>query len=121
MKANVQYNDFIGTSAADISDHTDLNKFLEHKGIDTKRYDSIGASFYAGYSEFFNMSIICLDKYKSENDSPYIVSISFEEEIGKEFFFDLFKRFNVIIISKYNNYSLEKINEEISFNDIDEK
>lgn len=61
MKASVQYNDFIGTSAADISDHTNLNEFLASRGVDTDRYNAIGASFYVGYSDFFSASIICID------------------------------------------------------------
>lgn len=113
MKADVQYNDFIGTSAADISDHIDLNKFLESRGVDTDRYDSIGASFYAGYSDFFSASIICIDKQKSTDDKPYIVSISFEDEFDKEEFFDLFKRFNVIISTKYGGYQNREIDEEV--------
>jgi hypothetical protein len=53
MKATVQYNEFIGTAVSDISDHTDLNKFLASRGIDTDRNEAIGASFYSGYSDFF--------------------------------------------------------------------
>lgn len=68
MKASVQYNDFIGTSAADISDHTDLNKFLSSRGVDTDRYDAIGASFYVCYSDFFSASVICIDQEQSTSD-----------------------------------------------------
>ncbi len=113
MKADVQYNDFIGTSAADISDHTDLNKFLALRGVDTDQYDSIGASFYAGYSDFFSASIICIDKQKSTDEKPYLVSFSFEDEFDKEEFFDLFKRFNVVISTKYGGHQDQKIDEEI--------
>lgn len=113
MKADVQYNDFIGTSAADISDHTDLNKFLAAKGVDTVRYDSIGASFYAGYSDYFSASIICIDKQKSTGEKPYLVAISFEDELDKDEFFDLFKRFNVVISTKYGGHQDQKIDEEI--------
>ena len=62
MKASVQYNDYLGSSAADISDHTTLNKFIENRGVSTERYNAIGAEFYAGYSDFFTASIICEDK-----------------------------------------------------------
>lgn len=117
MKADVQYNDYIGTSAADISDHTDLNKFLASRGVDTDRYDSIGASFYAGYSDFFSASIICLDKHKSTSEKSYIVSISFEDELNKDEFFDLFKRFNVVVSTKYGGYQNKEIDEEIMIDD----
>lgn len=117
MKADVQYNDFTGTSAADISDHTNLNKFLASRGVDTDRYYSIGASFYAGYSYFFSASIICIDKQKSTNEKPYIVSISFEDEFAKDEFFDLFKRLNVVISTNYVRYQDQVIDEEIMIDD----
>jgi hypothetical protein len=53
MKASTQYNDFIGTSAADISDHSDLNEYLSSRGVDIDRYIAIGASFYAGLNNLY--------------------------------------------------------------------
>ena len=99
MKADVSYNDFIGTVAADISDHTDLNAFLKTRGVDTHRYEAIGASFYAGTG-----SIICLDKEQSTADKPYTVQMSFENEITQEQFFSLFKRLNVVFTLKHGDY-----------------
>jgi len=79
MKASVQYNDFIGTAAADISDHTSLNEFLGSRGVDLVRYNAIGARFYASYNDGFRASIICIDNQKSSEKGRYIVSLSFEE------------------------------------------
>ena len=101
MKENTQYNDFIGTSAADISDHTNLEKFLESRGVDTNRYNAIGASFYHGYSDFFTMSIVCVDNELSTGSKPYIVHLSFEKDVTHNEFFDLFKRFTFILTKKY--------------------
>ena len=42
MKASVQYGDFKGTSAADISDHEDLEAVAEWFGVDTSRYKPVG-------------------------------------------------------------------------------
>ena len=117
MKASVQYNDFIGTSAADISDHTNLNEFLAIRGVDTNRYDAIGASFYAGYSDFFSASIICIDKEQSTEEKKHIVKIGFEAEFDKDEFFDLFKRFDVVISKKYDGYQEQEIDEEITVDD----
>jgi hypothetical protein len=117
MKVTVQYNDFIGTAAADISDHTDLNKFLASRGIDTDRYEAIGASFYYGYSDFFSASIICIDRQQSTKSNKFITKISFEDEFDREEFFDLFKRFNVVISTKHGNYSELEVKEEITFDD----
>lgn len=115
MKATVQYNDFIGTAAADISDHTDLNKFLAFRGVDTDRYEAIGASFYSGYCDFFSASITCIDKQKSTEQAIFITKISFKDEFDREEFFDLFKRFNVVISKKHRNYNELEIKEEIKF------
>jgi len=117
MKATTQYTDFEGTAAADISDHTDLTKFLHSRGVDANRYSPIGAEFYHGYSDFFSASIICIDNEKSSSDKPYITSISFEDEFDHNEFFDLFKRFKVIISKKYEGHQDREIDEEITIDD----
>ena len=53
MKAYVQYNDFLGTAAADISDYTTLEKYLNGINVDTNRYHPIGAKFYTSYGDYF--------------------------------------------------------------------
>jgi len=117
MKASVQYDDYLGSSAADISDHTTLNTFIESRGVSIERYNAIGAQFYAGYSDFFTASIICEDKDLSTEDKKHIVSISFENELTKDEFFELFKRFNVIISQRFGGYENLEIDKEITFDD----
>jgi hypothetical protein len=117
MKASVQYNDFKGSSAADISDHTTLNGFLESRGVNIDRYNAVGAQFYAGYSDFFSASIICKDNQLSTDTKKHIVSIGFENELSKEEFFELFKRFNVIITERFGGYENLEIEEAITIND----
>lgn len=114
MRADTQYNDFVGTSAADISDHLNLKDFLNSRNVSLDRYEPIGASFYHSYSDFFTAYIICIDKEKSEKDKPYIVNMHFEGEFTPQEFFDLFKRFHVIITNKYGGYTDHEINEEIT-------
>lgn len=116
MKASVQYNDFVGTAAADISDHISLNKFLEDRGVDIERYNAIGAEFYSGEGDFFTASIICEDKQTEVGENP-IVSIGFEAEFTSEEFFSLFKRFDVIIAKAHGNYQNQEIRESIDFDD----
>ncbi|MVN79256.1 hypothetical protein GO988_23230 [Hymenobacter sp. HMF4947] len=123
MKAHVSYNDFIGTAAADISDHVNLVQFLQGRGVDTARYEAIGAHFYAGYADFFTASILCLDKEKSTAEKPYTVSMSFENELSKDEFFDLFKRLSVVILAKHDHHGQqdrEHVDEEITFDDTDD-
>mgnify|MGYP000741847671 CR=1 FL=1 len=117
MKARVSYEDFIGTSSADISDHSDLKQFLVTRGVDVERYVAIGASFYAGYSDFFSASIICIDNEQSTENKKYIVKIGFEEDFDKDEFFDLFKRFNVVVTRKYRGYHDQEIDEEFTIDD----
>ena len=115
MKADVQYNDFKGTAAADISDHTSLEDFLNDRGIDVVRFTAIGAEFYSGYSDFFSASILCVDNEKSVEQKKHIVSMEFE--ITKDDFFELFKRFNVVITDPFGGYDELEIDELITFNE----
>lgn len=115
MKANVQYNDYVGSSAADISDNKTLNMFLESRGVCTDRYDAIGTKFYTCYNDFFYATIICKYKKLSTKHKKYIVSINFENEIKKNEFFDLFKRLNVILLKGFGGYDFLEIDKEISF------
>lgn len=117
MKATVQYNDYIGTAAADISDHTDLNKYLASRGIDTDRYEAIGVSFYTRYNDFFSASFICIDRKKSTQSNQFIIKINFETEFDKDEFFALFKRFKIVIATKHLNYSEIEVKEEINFDE----
>ncbi|MEP4091630.1 hypothetical protein [Reichenbachiella sp.] len=117
MKADTQYNDFIGTAAADISDHFNLNDFLKSRKVDIERFDAVGASFYHGYSDFFSASIVCIDKTKSSNETPYLVNIEFEKAFSHKEFFDLFKRFNVMISKKHGGVQNLDIQEEIIIDD----
>ncbi|MBD8348950.1 hypothetical protein [Dysgonomonas sp. HGC4] len=99
MEAKVQYNDFKGTVAADgIDPHSAgvLVQFLEEKGIDTERYNPVGFDFYTGEREYCSFSIICID-----NQEQNLVKFGFEKKQTLQEFFNLFKRFNVIGISKY--------------------
>ncbi len=116
MKATVQYNDFLGTAAADISDHFSLSDFLEQHNVDTERFKPVGAEFYSGYSDFFSISIVCVDNERSNDERKYMVNISFEDEITKDEFFDLFKRFKVVITQNYGNYDSFEIEEHITIN-----
>ena len=119
MKASLQYNDFFGTSAASIADDMSLEKFLQSRGVDTRRYEGIGAKINTGSSGIFSVSFICIDKEKFNDGKNHIVAIEFENGIGNDEFFGLFKRFQAII----GNRPLQDltVNEEIVFEDrIDE-
>ncbi|WP_162055131.1 hypothetical protein [Pontibacter pamirensis] len=113
MKANVQHHDFFGSAAADISNNTNLQKFLESKRVDTTRYEAVGAGFNGGHEGSFSGFIICKDKQKSTEDRDHIIRLSFEEAISKDEFFSLFKRFEVLIASKDGGYGIAEVNGEL--------
>ncbi len=92
MKARVQYNDYRGTAAADVSDIFKLEEYLEKKGVDTKRYECVGVEFYSGYTDYFSVRFLCIDREGDKN-----VTLGFEKGVSKEEFFNLFKRFNVVV------------------------
>lgn len=113
MKANVQHHDFFGSAAADISDHTDLQKFLESRGVDTTRFKAVGAGFYNGYEASFSGFIICKDNQKSTEDRDQLIRLNFEKEITRDEFFSLFKRFEVLITSKHGSYEIAEVNGDL--------
>ena len=113
MKANVQYNDLMGTAAADIADLSlnSLEKYLtDHfDNYDTERYFCVGCRIYISglISNVVNLRFICLDK--EEHKYVYLCPV---EDMGYEEAFSLFKRFDIVLGSN------EDVN-EISISDED--
>ena len=104
MKASVQYNDFVGRSAADISDFQNLYAYLEQNDVNTKRYRPIGVEFYTGNTnDVVNFSVICIDE---EGEKTKAVKISFEHKTIQDVI-SLFKRLCVVFTqSDYTDYEL---------------
>lgn len=96
MKANVQYNDFRGTTAADISDFIVLEDYLKNKGLDIEKYTPIGIRFYSNYDSI-SVDFICIDR---ECEEEKAIRICFEKEMNINEFLNLFKRFEVILIKE---------------------
>ena len=99
MKADVQYNDYVGTSAADISDYQNLDDILKEWGVNTERFYPVGISFFAGDAGSCYLNILCEDK---ERNDGKIVKIRYAKEPGYSVqdVMQLFKRFEVIITRK---------------------
>lgn len=101
MIANVQYNDFRGTIAADGRDPENsviLQKYLESKGVDTCRYTAVGFDFFGGEGRYCFFSVIC----KDVENPAVLTKISCGERQTYEEFFSLFKRLNIVGYSKYH-------------------
>ena len=104
MKAKLQYNDYIGTCAADRSDFQTLEQYLEELGGDANRYEPIGVAFYAGdNSDKVTFEILCIDK---DGDKTKAVKIAIEGAELKDVI-SLFKRLEVFFVQDaYQNYEL---------------
>ena len=72
---------------------------------------------YSGYNHNFIALIICLDRLNSTVDQPYLVDISIEVDFTRDEFFNLFKRFKVIITNKASALEYFEISKEITLDD----
>ncbi|MES2063558.1 MAG: hypothetical protein V4456_16645 [Bacteroidota bacterium] len=125
MKADVQYNDFIGTAAADISDSLGskngdyLESFGKYFKIDENKFEVVGISIY-GTDEFY-ISLICIDKQKSTPDKEHIVSMSIEINEPREILDFLFKRLHIVLHGKFDEkYKDLSYDEEVRYSDFHE-
>ncbi|MBQ4386697.1 MAG: hypothetical protein II822_03725 [Prevotella sp.] len=99
MKASTQYDDYVGTCAADISDHKNLTNLLSDWGVSTERFYPVGVKFYCGETGQCNLSVLCNDK---ESHDGSIAEICYVREPGYSIqdVMSLFKRFQVIMTSE---------------------
>jgi len=116
MKANVSYDDLIGTAAADIANLTTkfskLSELSDFFKLDNKKYKLVGISVY-GASDF-NISLLCVDLTKSTDEQEYLVSIMVNHNYP-DILTKLFERFHVVLFEKHNTkYSDLKFNEGVS-------
>ena len=96
MKAKVQYNDLVGTAAADVSDFylNSLQTYLtdSYKGYDGERYYCEGFTLWAGdSSKTVKVGFVCHDK----KEGKYVKFMP--EDYSFDRLFQLFKRFNVVM------------------------
>ena len=109
MKANVQYNDYRGTTAADRSDYLEMN-VVRMTGIIIERfqipieegkYDFVGLSVYGT-----EVKDVCASFYFKDKDTKEVVKY-FKPTIELQAILDLFKRFEFQI-----GYHLDEIDME---------
>lgn len=116
MGASTQYNDLIGTTAADRDTHDDfINSFLQTRGVDTDRFRSIGSRFYQSDSGTFSAFFICIDNEKTDGKTEHIVEIGFETDITPAEYFNLFRRYEGIVVQ--DHYKDHKIEDQITIDD----
>ena len=125
MKADVQYNDFIGTAAADISDFLgskygdNLESFGKYFKLDLKRFKVIGLSIYGTENHY--ISLLCVDSKKSTDEKEHITSISIDIKDDKDFLGFLFKRLHLVLHSHFDDkYPSLRYDEEANYEDYHE-
>lgn len=125
MKADVSYNDFTGTVAADISDALSkyagdrLKSIGRYFNLDEKRFELIGLSISG--TESFSISLLCIDKTKSIDGQEYIVSMMYDYNDNKENLETLFKRLHFVLYEKNDSkYPHLHHKEEVMFSDFHE-
>lgn len=126
MKAHVQYNDFHGTVAADISDGLggvngdDLKSIGKFFNLDENRFKIVGISIY-GTNEF-SISLICIDNERSTDEKEHIVSMHCEVDDEKEILDILFKRLHIVLYDKFDDKYLNMdYVSEVRFSDFHNK
>lgn len=122
MKAQVPYNDFEGSVAADISDglggvHRDnLESIGKYFNLDENRFKIVGISIY-GTNEF-SISLICIDIERSTDKKEHIVSMLCEVDDEKEILDILFKRLHIVLYDKFDDkYVNMDYDSEVRFSD----
>lgn len=96
MKASVQYNDITGTVAADVSDWHDnlLQEFLKrsYSNYNADAFHCIGCTAYIGEGNKVSVNFIC-----RHEETSGIVKFTTNDYWSLEDFFNLFKRFEIVI------------------------
>ena len=122
MKADAHYNDFTGSVAADISDELSeyagdtLKSIGRYFKLDENRFDMIGLSIYG--TDNFSISLLCVDKKKSDKGKEHIVSMMYDVSNNKGNLDKLFKRLHIVLHEKYDEkYPDLRYNDEVKFSD----
>lgn len=107
MKATVQYNDFTGTVAADISDYfkNSVQFYLseKYKHYDSNRYMCRGCDIYlSGQDSIATIEFICYD-----NEENCFVSFCPEELTLSDIIY-LFKRLSIVMGKEIDTITPEK-------------
>ena len=103
INAHVQYDDYKGTVAADVADYTTLDDYLTSKGVDVSRFTIVGIEAYSYYNDF---SFKIIAKYNNSANEQFVYFVSDQFKSAEEFF-NLFKRFNIVmLIGDHNNINV---------------
>lgn len=109
MKAKVQYDDVLGSAAADVSDsyNNSLQDYLcmTYKSYNGDDFYCEGCQIYIGQSNRANVCFICRDK-----KDGVLKLFSPEDAIPLEEAFNLFKRFEIVVGNEIENMEIDNDN-----------
>lgn len=105
MKASVQYNDLLGTAAADVSDfeNNSLQSYLSRrfKSFNGERYLCVGCTIFDSGQNgipLLGIRFLCLDQ--KENKYVYLCPL---EKLSNDEILSLFKRLEIVIGKNIEN------------------
>lgn len=109
MEATTQYDDAIGTAAADLNGRgfSDLQK---HFNLDEKTHRIVGISV-AGVDKG-SFSLLC---EKNDTEPKEYISIHVDTHENEDLFKLIFERFNIVLFGKFDKESPKKSFEEGHF------
>lgn len=113
MKASVQYNDYLGTTAADRSDYLETNIVQLNEIIITKfdiplvldNYEFVGVSVYGT-----EVNDVCATFYFRDKDTNETVKY-FKSSVPMQSILDLFKRFEFQVGSHLEEIDKDAVRE----------
>lgn len=116
MIASVQYNDLVGTAAADVADwyFNSLQKYLvdSFASYDGERFSCRGCTAYFGGKNLVSVTFVCLDK-----ETGKFVKFATKEWWTTDQFFELFKRFEIVIGKDINEVEIDEASERLLLTD----
>ncbi len=109
MKASVQYNDLIGSAAADVSDfhHNNLQYFMKNtfKEYEDTRYMCEGCRIYmSDQSDKANVHFICYD-----NKQEHYIYLTPLKEFTLQEMVSMFKRFEIFIGQNVDSIQVDDV------------
>ena len=108
LKASVQYDDLVGTAAADGHESlSNIREFLKSKGVDVDKNEPVGIELY-GWEGRIGVRFICKEQ------GNQLVASELKDSLSLTDLFSFIKRFKVILLSKHLD---ETSFEEIHYSD----
>lgn len=101
MKANVKYNSFVGSVAADLSESVNLKQLLLESGYDANRYEPLGLDVIIE-SGRLSIFVMCIDKLNYDSNNKNVSKCLLKNNNSVNFN-KLFKHLNIFLFASHLN------------------